>query len=93
MNSEGIIEAWLGHRGSLDAPFGNFEPLEEINKTGIGADVCPAWNGQTLFYFQRQGEAGDLNATGIFVSHWVDDSYTDALVVLGRAVMKKRKGY
>lgn len=72
----GQQELWVGSRESLDEPFGNFMPVDEINSQGhsVMGWFSPSWDRQRLYYLQRNGEPGswDLGATGIFVSHWVD---------------------
>jgi hypothetical protein len=92
MRESGISEneSWIGCRDSLDMPFTEFSPINEINKSGfIYGNLCPSWDGKRAYYFQRQGESGDLNAAGIFVSEWIDDSYGDAVRNLQEAIADK----
>jgi hypothetical protein len=91
LKSDSIYESWIGYRESLYTRFDKFSPLEEINEAGNVTDICPTWDGRELVYFQRQGEVGDLNTTGIFVSQWVDDPYADAVGALQRAAAKKQQ--
>lgn len=72
-NSEGFNEVWGGYRNSLDEPFGDFMPLEDINQHAVATSGCsPSWDGQRMYVFQRWGEPSDLTAKGVFMYQWVD---------------------
>ena len=74
----GQQDIWMGQRNSIDEPFSNFTPLDEINSQGhsVMGWFSPSWDGQKLYYLQRNAEPGtpewSLEVTGIFVSQWVD---------------------
>lgn len=73
-------QAWSGHRSSLNDTFDSFCPIDEINALGnVFGNVCPSWDGNHAYYWQKQGVLGDLNAMGIFVSQWEDNSFADAV--------------
>lgn len=83
---------WMGSRPDMDSPFGNFEPLDEINQYGIAtAHPCISWDGQSLYYFQRQGEPGDPESSGVFVSHWLEHPFDAAVKNLNEAIGMKTR--
>lgn len=83
-------DCWVGFRQSLSEPFANFAPLTGINSQGDRTGTLyPSWDGKRVYYFQRQGVGGDLNAMGIFVSEWVDDSFPDVVNNIQGAIEKK----
>lgn len=87
VNDSGYTEAWEGTRNSLDEPFSNFSPLEDINtltETYTGTPF-PSWDGQKLFFFQMQDE------TGIFVVHWVDPPEVVVDLNLSDAIAQKQQ--
>jgi hypothetical protein len=91
LNNEGVNEAWMGRRDSIEDAFGNFVAIEELNVAGISMELFQSWNGQQLYYKHRPDDVFDINNTGIYVSEWVDDSYADAINNLHQAAAKKQQ--
>jgi hypothetical protein len=79
----------MGYRNSFEEPFGGFALIEALNIDGFSVDPYPASNGQRLYYRYRPDGVSDINNTGIYVSEWVDDSYTDAVRLLQEATDRK----
>jgi len=89
----GFTEIWIGSRTTLDEPFGNFVPIAEINAAGnlVAGWASPSWDGQRLYYLQRQGQPDDLDTKGIFVSHWVDPPQVAVEKKLTAAIIQKQE--
>jgi hypothetical protein len=77
-NSEGVWEQWMGHRDSLDMPFGQFSPIE-INSNGVAIDPALSGDGKRIYYSHVPNETPSINNAGVYMSEWVDDSYADAI--------------
>jgi hypothetical protein len=92
-NEADLSEAWVGHRDSLDAPFGDFRPLNDINQYAIGTGswYSQSWNGQRMYVRQRWGEPEALAVKGIYVYHWVDPPEAKAGKNILRAIEQKQQ--
>lgn len=91
LNNKEEWETWMGSRDSLDLPFGDFAPIEELNAFGRTADPCFSGDYQRLYFTYRPGTVFDINNTGIYVSDWVDSSYDDAVRNLHEAMADKEQ--
>lgn len=69
MSDDGFNGIWKGSRNSLEEPFGDFEPLSDINKPGAHyARPCISADGSAL-YFQIGAPTMDPSEKGIYVSY------------------------
>ncbi len=92
ISEEGFAELWKGSRGSREEPFGNFEPMEELNQRGVATSspwVSP--DQRTIYFFQRWGDPGDISQMGICMSVWEDEPYEAAVKNLQEAIGLKEQ--
>jgi len=69
MNDDGFYEIWKGSRNSLAEPFGNFEPLDDINRPGAHyCRPCITADGSALYFF-RGAPSWEHSVKGIYVSY------------------------
>lgn len=90
LDADGDTQIWMGSRPSMDAPFGEFEPLDNINKPGLKThSPCISPDGKTLYFFQ--GDPDDLEYRGIFVSYWLQTPFQGAVSQLDQARQMKQQ--
>lgn len=91
LNAQAYYELWKGTRDSIDMPFGNFEPLDDINQSDMNfRHPCCSPDESAIYFFCG---APWLNQAykGIYVSYWVSDPYLVALMNLYEAKELKEK--
>ena len=79
-----------GARESLDAPFANFEVLDDF--CGPDLPASRPWlspDEKTIYFNSVRGET--LDEKGIWVSYWIDDPYDAAVESIEAAIAAKRE--
>lgn len=88
----GLAGLWKATRSTLGEPFGNFEPMDEINQWGVfTASPWVSADQKTIYFTQRQGEPEDITAKGIYVSYWIENPYDVAVENLTEAAALKQE--
>jgi hypothetical protein len=90
--SSATVEIWKGARPTINDPFGNFEPLSDINQLGRWTgNPCVSQDQQIIWFLQGRDESVNLSSTGIYISHWEDEPYVKALKALLEAYNLKQE--
>jgi len=90
-NQSQLSELWKADRPALDQPFVNFTRLDEINQYGDHTRTpCVSPDQKTRWFFQRQGQPGDLTRAGIYVSRYFEEPYEKAMRLLNEAYEQKQ---
>lgn len=67
-NRAGTLDIWVAHRDSVDEPFGNPEPIDEINSP-TAADFCPTpLRGKRLLFVSNRQTDGFCGMGDIFIT-------------------------
>jgi len=69
MNDDGFSEIWKGTRNTFQEPFGDFEPLDDINRPGVNFSHPRITADGSALYFTRYGPDLEHSEIGIFVSY------------------------
>ena len=67
-NRAGTLDIYVAHRDEVDEPFGDPEPIEEINSP-TAADFCPTpLQGKRLLFVSNRGTDGHCGMGDIFIT-------------------------
>ena len=89
-NTMGYYQLWKGTRDFLNMPFGNFEPLDEINQPDMNFRNPCISPDEKVLYFYRGAPWMEVSEKGIFVSDWLTN-YEVAVINLLEAIELKRQ--